>query len=50
MKQRYLDDLATKIDLDLIRSSGIRILYDAMYGAGQGVLDGVLPDVRADAR
>lgn len=46
MKQRYLDDLATKIDLDRIRRSRIRILYDAMYGAGQGVLDQTLPDVK----
>jgi phosphomannomutase len=46
MKQRYLDDLATKIDLDLIRRSNMRIMYDAMYGAGQGVLDTVLPDVK----
>ena len=46
MKQRYLDDIAKKIDMDLIRSSGIRILYDVMYGAGQGVLDEVLPGVR----
>jgi phosphomannomutase len=45
MKQRYLDDLAGKIDLGLIRSSGIKILYDTMYGAGQRVLDGVLPAV-----
>jgi phosphomannomutase len=46
MKQRYLDDLATKIDLELIRRSGIRILYDVMYGAGQRVLDEVLPSVK----
>ena len=46
MKQRYLDDLATKIDLDKIKQSGIRILYDVMYGAGQGVLDIVLPEVK----
>ncbi|HEX7572096.1 MAG TPA: phosphoglucomutase/phosphomannomutase family protein [Bacteroidota bacterium] len=46
MKQRYLDDIAKKIDMDLIRGSGIRILYDVMYGAGQGVLDDVLPRVR----
>ncbi len=46
MKQRYLDDLTTKIDLNHIRQSGIRILFDAMHGAGQGVLDTVLPDVK----
>lgn len=43
MKQRYLDDIAGKLNLDLIRNSGIRVLYDAMYGAGQGVLESVLP-------
>jgi phosphomannomutase len=46
MKQRYLEDLARKVDLDLIRRSGIRIMVDVMYGAGQGVLDEVLPDVK----
>jgi len=45
MKQRYLDDIAGKIDLELIRRSGLRILYDVMYGAGQGVMDGVMPNV-----
>ncbi|MEK9138679.1 MAG: phosphoglucomutase/phosphomannomutase family protein, partial [Bacteroidota bacterium] len=43
---RYLDDLATKLNLDLIRRSGIRIAYDAMYGAGQGMLSRILPDVK----
>ena len=46
MKQRYLDDLAGKIDLQRIRSSGIRIMYDVMYGSGQGVLDETLPAVK----
>ena len=46
MKQRYLDDLAAKIHLDLIRNSRMRILYDVMYGSGQGVLDTVLPGVK----
>ncbi|MBX2990690.1 MAG: phosphoglucomutase/phosphomannomutase family protein [Bacteroidetes bacterium] len=45
MKQQYLDDLMTKLNFDLIKNSGIRILYDVMHGAGQGVLDGVLPNV-----
>jgi phosphomannomutase len=43
MKQRYIDDLATKLDLALIRASGVRILYDAMHGAGQGVLSEIVP-------
>ncbi len=47
MKQRYLDDLSKKIDFGLIKKSGLRILYDVMYGAGQGVLDSVLPGIRS---
>jgi phosphomannomutase len=46
MKQRYLDDVAGKIDIGRIRQSGIKLLFDAMHGAGQGVLDTVLPDVK----
>ncbi len=46
MKRRYLDDLAGKIDLKLINGSGMRIMYDVMYGAGQKVLDEVLPAVQ----
>ena len=46
MKQRYLDDLATKIDMESIKHSGIKALYDVMYGAGQGVLETVLPGVK----
>jgi phosphomannomutase len=45
MKQRYLDDLATKLDLARIRASGVKILYDAMHGAGQGVLPSIIPGV-----
>ncbi len=46
MKQRYLDDISRKIDLDIIRKSGVRILYDSMYGAGQGVLESIIPGVK----
>jgi phosphomannomutase len=45
MRQRYLDDLATKIDLPAIRNAGIRILYDAMFGAAQSSIRSLLPDV-----
>ncbi|MEX2117855.1 MAG: phosphoglucomutase/phosphomannomutase family protein [Bacteroidota bacterium] len=39
----YVDDVKAKIDLGLLRSSGIKIAYDAMYGAGQGVLERLIP-------
>jgi phosphomannomutase len=45
MKARYLADLQTKIDVAKIKDAGTRILYDAMYGAGQGVVNVVLPGV-----
>jgi phosphomannomutase len=45
MKQRYLDDLVRKIDIERIKQARINILFDAMHGAGQGVLDGLLPSV-----
>jgi phosphomannomutase len=45
MKERYLNDLSVKIDLGRIRSSGVKILHDAMYGAGQGVMPALVPGV-----
>lgn len=41
--QAYVEDLRTKIDIARIRSAGIRIAYDAMHGAGQGVMDQLVP-------
>ncbi|MBI3578113.1 MAG: phosphoglucomutase/phosphomannomutase family protein, partial [Ignavibacteriales bacterium] len=35
----YVEDLKTKLNLSLISSAGIKIAYDAMYGAGQGVME-----------
>ena len=45
MRQRYLDDLATKIDVGKIKAAGTRILYDVMYGAAQSSMHNLLPDV-----
>jgi alpha-D-glucose phosphate-specific phosphoglucomutase len=38
----YLKTLATKVDLPLIRKSGLRVSYDPLYGTGRGYLDRVL--------
>lgn len=35
----YVEDVKTKLNLSLINSAGIKIAYDAMYGAGQGVME-----------
>ena len=34
----YVDHLAHLVDLDAIRGSGLRVMIDAMYGAGAGYL------------
>jgi phosphoglucomutase len=41
----YLRDLGTKIDLDRIRRSDIRVGYDALHGVGAGYLDRLLRDL-----
>ncbi len=45
MRQRYFDDLVTKIDIGKIQAAGTRILYDVMYGAAQSSLHSLLPGV-----
>lgn len=39
----YIEDIKKKIDLKLIASAGIKIAYDAMHGAGQGIMDEIIP-------
>jgi phosphoglucomutase len=41
-KDRYLNELRTKVDVDVIRKSGIRIAVDALYGTSRDYLDYVL--------
>ena len=40
--REYLDFVAAGVDLDAIRSAGLRVAHDAMYGAGQGLLSELL--------
>jgi len=44
LEQIYLDHITAKFDLDTIRSSGIQIAYDAMYGAGQSAMRKLFPN------
>jgi len=39
----YVDDLKKKIDIDLIKKANIRAVYDAMYGAGQNIINQLIP-------
>ncbi|HJP41119.1 MAG TPA: phosphoglucomutase/phosphomannomutase family protein [Dehalococcoidia bacterium] len=38
----YLAALAEKVDIDRIRSAGLRISYDPMYGTGAGLLEALV--------
>jgi phosphomannomutase len=44
LEQLYLDAVNERFDMAAIRQSGIRIAYDAMFGAGQHVVRELLPD------
>jgi phosphomannomutase len=44
LEEMYCQHVQDNFDLDLIRRSGIRLGYDAMFGAGQNVISRLLPD------
>ena len=44
LEQIYIDQVKANFDLDLIKKSGIKVAYDAMYGAGQRAFQKLLPD------
>ncbi|MCB0429753.1 MAG: phosphoglucomutase/phosphomannomutase family protein [Flavobacteriales bacterium] len=44
LETMYCDHVAANFDLDAIRKSGLKIAYDAMYGAGQDAVKRLLPD------
>ncbi len=37
-KRYYIENLRNKIDIEAINKSGLKVLYEAMYGAGQNTL------------
>lgn len=45
LETMYVDHVKMNFDLDLIAASGLKLGYDAMYGAGQRVLPRILPSV-----
>ena len=44
LRPDYLADLAQKVNLDLIRSAGLRLTYDPIYGTGRGYLERLLTE------
>lgn len=41
---RYVDHVKANFDIEAIKASGLKLTYDAMYGAGQNVLKRILPE------
>ncbi len=46
LRAPYIADIRRKIDLEAINKSGMKIAYDVMYGAGYGVMEYILPEVK----
>ncbi len=44
LEDLYVDHVSQHFDLDAIRQSGLKLAYDAMYGAGQNVIRRILPE------
>ncbi len=44
LRQIYIDDLKKKIDIAAIKNAHLRIVHDAMYGAGQKILRQIIED------
>jgi phosphomannomutase len=43
LETMYVEHVEKNFDLEAIRKSGLRLGYDAMYGAGQNVIPRILP-------
>lgn len=41
----YVEEIRRKVDLDAIHGANIKIVYDAMYGAGAGVIGQIIDSV-----
>jgi phosphomannomutase len=45
LEKQYIDRVKENFDIDAIKKSGMRLAFDAMYGAGQNVLKPLFPDM-----
>jgi len=46
LRQDYIDHVRSLVDIDAIRDAGIKVVHDAMFGAGQGILSELLGEDR----
>ncbi len=40
----YIEHVKENFDLEMIKNAGVKVAYDAMYGAGQRAMQKILPD------
>ena len=45
LEDMYIQHVKANFDLESIKKSGLKLAYDAMYGAGQNVLKKLLPEI-----
>lgn len=45
IETEYVNHLKSNFDIEAIEKSGLKLVYDAMYGSGQNVLKRVLPNI-----
>lgn len=45
LETMYVEHVKANFNLDAIKKSGLKLVYDAMYGAGQNVMKRILPDI-----
>ncbi|HLU87014.1 MAG TPA: hypothetical protein VKZ44_04605 [Taishania sp.] len=45
LETEYVNHVKANFDIEAIKNSGLNLVYDAMFGAGQNVLKRILPDI-----
>jgi phosphomannomutase len=45
LEQDYINHILANFDIDAIKNSGLKLAYDAMYGAGQNVMKKIFPEM-----
>ncbi|MCD6202444.1 MAG: hypothetical protein J7K46_11620 [Bacteroidales bacterium] len=46
LEQIYLENIQTHFDLETLRKSGLKLAFDAMYGASQNIIQRLFPEAR----
>lgn len=46
-EQEYITHMKNSFDIEAIKKSGLKLVFDAMYGSGQRVVKQILPDVES---